>query len=249
MITFKNALNLTSLFSALTLAAAIPEALAAPVGPLTTLTAGTPARASDVNGNFSTIVTTVNANDTRLTTVETNKQNIVTGICPAGSAIRAVAANGTVTCQSTGGTVGVASINAIVGVPLTSTTQTGVCLIFCNANGRYQSSAGSDYLVAPIILPNGATITAFSFSCFCNNAAGGSGFLFRDDINILASTNITTLSSTTVQTASTTAINTTPANSPLVDNQNFSYFVLWSINGTAGSNIMPVRATVTYTLP
>ncbi len=249
MMIFKKQPNFALLLSALAVAVVSPAAQAAPVGPLIPLVAGQPAKASDVNGNFSTIVTTVNANDTRLTTVETNKQNIVTGTCPAGSAIRAVAANGTVTCQSAGGSIGIASVNTIVGVPLSSTTTTAVCLIFCSANGRYQSNAGSDFLVAPIVLPHGATITAFSFSCFCNNAVGGSGFLFRDDINILASANITALSSTTVQTASTTAINTTPANSPVVDNQNFSYFVLWSINGTAGSNIMPVRATVTYTLP
>jgi hypothetical protein len=235
-------------FAAIALALAV-HAYAAPVGPLTTFAAGTPAKASDVNGNFTTIVNTVNANDTRLTNVEATKQNAVTGNCPTGSAIRAVAANGTVTCQSTGGTVGVASVNSIVGVPLVTGTTTGVCLIFCLGNGRYQSSAGSDFLVAPITLPQGATITAFSFSCFCNHANGEFAVLFRDDDVGIANTSISTVSSTAIQTASTTAISTTPAGIQVVDNRNFSYFVLWSIDGTATSNIMPVRATVTYTLP
>lgn len=40
------------------------------VGNLTTFTSGTPAVASEVNGNFSTLTTAVNDNDTRLTAVE-----------------------------------------------------------------------------------------------------------------------------------------------------------------------------------
>jgi hypothetical protein len=172
---------------------------------------------------------------------------VVSGTCPAGSAIRAVAANGTVTCQNAGGNVGFASVQSAAGVPLTSTTTTGVCIIFCNAVGRFQTSVGSDFLVLPISLPHGATITAFSFSCFCNNAAGSSALLLRDDA-FIASTSITSVS-TTVQTASTTAISTSPANVAVVDNQNFGYFVLLGINGTAGGNITPTHATVTYTMP
>ena len=44
MIIFKNTLNFASLFAALALAAEIPAALAAPVGPLTPLIAGQPAK-------------------------------------------------------------------------------------------------------------------------------------------------------------------------------------------------------------
>jgi hypothetical protein len=241
MIIFKNTLSFASLLAAL--AAAIPAALAAPVGPLTPLVAGQPAKASDVNGNFTTIVTTVNANDTRLTTVETNKQNIVTGACTAGSAIRAIAANGTVTCQSAGGSVGVVSVPSLVGVPRFSTTGTSQG----NVNGtigRFQSSGSFDFLVAPISIPNGSTIVAFSFSCVRNNVAACSAFLFRDDSTQLATANIAAQATGVAQTATTTAIT-----SPLVDNQNFGYWVYMSLDLTAGVNLMPVRATVTYTLP
>lgn len=247
MIIFKNTLNFASLFAALALAAEIPAALAAPVGPLTPLIAGQPAKASDVNGNFTTIVTTVNANDTRLTTVETNKQNIVTGACAAGTAIRAIAANGTVTCQNAGGNVGFASVNAVVGVPETSSTGT-VLGVSGGAIGRYQTSAGADFLAVPIVLPQGATITTFSFSCFRNNAASCSAFLYRDDINLIATVSIGALAGTP-QTATTTAISTTPSGVAVVDNQNFSYLILMSMSGTATTNIMPIRATVTYTAP
>jgi len=238
--------TLYRLLAALALAAAVP-AQAAPVGPLITFSAGQAAKAADVNANFNTITSTVNANDTRLTNVEATKQNAVTGNCPAGSAIRAIGSNGTVTCQSSGGTVGFASVHSMVGVHTVAGAQTGVCIIFCSAIGRFQSSAGSGFLAAPIALPQGATITGFSFSCFCNDAAGMSAFLFRDEA-IIASASITTVS-TTVQSMSTTAISTTPTGVATVNNNSFAYFVLWSVNGTAASNLTPTHATVTYTLP
>src|SRR6266850_5844582 len=58
---------------------------AGPVGPLTTFTAGTPAKSSEVNGNFSAVSTAVNANDGRITTLETT----VTGgnVSPTGSIV------------------------------------------------------------------------------------------------------------------------------------------------------------------
>ena len=242
--------TLKVILSGIVLAAAIGDASAAPVGPLTTFSAGQPAKAADVNGNFTTIVNTVNANDTRLTTVETNKQNIVIGPgCPQGSAIRVLAANGAVTCQSTGGNVGFASVNAIVAVPIPFLGPipaiTGC--ILCNPNGAF-STSGNGFIAAPIVLPQGATITGFSFSCVCNDAAGGSAFLFRDDFTSIANASITTLA-TTVQTASAPTISTTPAGIQVVHNESFAYFVLWSVNGTAGSNIQPVRATVIYSMP
>lgn len=248
MIDIKSAPNVNVILSAIALGMVVSAAQAAPVGPLTTFTAGTPAKASEVNGNFTTIVNTVNANDSRLSTVETSKQNAIAGNCPAGSAIRAVAPNGTVTCQNSGGNVGFASVSAIVAVPIPFFgTPTIVGCILCSPNGAY-ASAGSGFIAAPIVLPHGATITTFSFSCLCNSANGSTAYLFRDDDNILANTSITALSST-VQTATTTTIATTPVNAAKVDNQNFGYFVLWSVDGTATSNIMPVRATVTYTMP
>ena len=54
-----------------------------------TFVSGTPATASDVNQNFSATATAVNS-----------KQNLVTGTCPAGQAIRTVNADGTAVCES-----------------------------------------------------------------------------------------------------------------------------------------------------
>jgi len=253
MIEIRKAPNVNSILSAIALAAAVSAAQAAPVGPLTTFSAGTPAKASEVNGNFTTIVNTVNANDARLTTVETNKQNLVTGTCPAGSAIRAVAANGTVTCQSTGGNVGFASVSSAAGVPLNTSVQTSLCVIFCNAFGRFQSSTvsitggtiASSFLVVPIQLPHGATITAFSYSCFCNGT-GSSALFFRDDTFIVSVA--VPAGSTTIQSAATTDFSAAPAGTTVVDGH-FGYVVLMAIDGTAQGNLIPVRATVTYTMP
>ena len=247
MIGINSTLNLRPGLCAIVLAWVAFSAQAAPVGPLTTFTGGTPAKASEVNGNFTTIVNTVNANDARLTTVETNKQNIVTGTCPTGSAIRAIAANGTVTCQNAGGNVGFVSVSSAAGVPSSSSVQTSLCIIFCPAFGRFQTApAGSGLLVVPIQLPHGATITAFSYTCYCNDIAGSSAFILRDD-SFLVNVAISAVS-TTVQTVTTTDFSGVAPGLTVVDNH-FSYAVLMFTDGTAQSNIIPVRATVTYTLP
>ena len=244
----ENSATFKLILSGIVLATGIGTANAAPVGPLKSFSAGTPAKAADVNGNFTTIVNTVNANDARLTTVETNKQNVLLngGGCPAGSAIRLIAANGGVTCQSTGGNVGFASVSSASGVPASSSTVTSLCIIFCNAFGRFQSAAGSGLLVVPIQLPHGATITAFSYSCFCNDAVGSTAFFLRDD-NFIVTLGISAVANS-IQTVTTTDFSGAPAGTTLVDNH-FSYAVLMTIDGTAQSNIIPVRATVTYTMP
>src|SRR5260221_11801823 len=54
-----------------------------------TFVPGTPATADDVNQNFSATAAAVNS-----------KQNLVTGTCPAGQAVRTVNANGTVVCET-----------------------------------------------------------------------------------------------------------------------------------------------------
>ncbi len=74
------------------------SAMAAQVTGLKTFAAGTPAVASEVNGNFTAVSGAVNTNDTRLTNVENTKQNRVTGTCAVGSAVTAIAADGTVMC-------------------------------------------------------------------------------------------------------------------------------------------------------
>src|SRR5881296_3886733 len=56
------------------------EGNAGPVGPLTTFTAGTPAKASEVNGNFSAVKTAVDDNASRITTLQST-------VTPAGNIV------------------------------------------------------------------------------------------------------------------------------------------------------------------
>ena len=63
--------NLEVLSMAVLCAWASGDVYAGPVGPLTTFAAGTPAKASEVNGNFSAVSTAVDDNDARITLLET----------------------------------------------------------------------------------------------------------------------------------------------------------------------------------
>src|SRR5437773_6977683 len=74
--------NLKILWMAALFALVSEGGLAGPVGPLTTFTAGTPAKAAEVNGNFSTVKTAVDNNDSRITTLEST-------VTPAGNIVLA----------------------------------------------------------------------------------------------------------------------------------------------------------------
>ncbi len=74
------------------------SAMASGVNGLTTFSAGTSAKAAEVNANFTAVKTAVDDNNARLTNAESQKQNRVTGTCSVGSAVTAVAADGTVSC-------------------------------------------------------------------------------------------------------------------------------------------------------
>ncbi len=74
---------------ALAFALPTPSARSADLTIPKTFVPGTPATASDVNQNFSATATAVNS-----------KQNLVTGTCSAGQAIRTVNADGTVVCET-----------------------------------------------------------------------------------------------------------------------------------------------------
>lgn len=75
-------------------------ALAGPVGAMTTFTAGTTARASEVNGNFGAVKTAVDDNDGRITTnaasITTNAANITTNATGITNNASGIAANAAV---------------------------------------------------------------------------------------------------------------------------------------------------------
>lgn len=102
-------LSLLILIALNVVALGIGPALAGDVQNIIDFTQNTPAKAADVNSNFDEVETAVNDNDSRITTnasgVSTNataiqgKQNRVSDSCAAGESIRAIAADGSVTCE------------------------------------------------------------------------------------------------------------------------------------------------------
>ncbi|MBI3575277.1 MAG: hypothetical protein HY083_06460 [Gammaproteobacteria bacterium] len=228
--------------------------LAGSVAPLTTFTAGTTAQASQVNGNFNAVSTAVNDNNARITTNTTNitanttaistKQDRVTGTCATSSAIRTINADGTVVCESTtSATTGYVTVSAVGAIPRNSTYETTQT----NAGGsvgRNGVTTGQEFLVVPVNLPHGATITKFTYVCYDNDATySSSGYLYRDTNTAIATVS-TGGASTTLQTLSTTSIS-----GPTVNNQTSGIYVYMGVQGEAGANLAPVRAIIEYTLP
>jgi hypothetical protein len=245
--------NLKMLWVAALFSLASGGSLAGSVAPLTTFTAGTTAQASQVNGNFNAVSTAVNDNNARITTNTTNitanttaistKQDRVTGTCATSSAIRAINADGTVVCESTSATTGYMTVSAVGAIPRNSayeTTQTNTG----DSVGRSGVTPGFEYLVVPVNLPHGATITKFTYVCYDNDATYSSfGYLYRDTAIAIATVS-TGGASTTLQTLSTTSIS-----GPTINNQTSGIYVYMGVQGEAGANLAPIRAIIEYTLP
>jgi hypothetical protein len=118
-----------------------------------TFTAGTPARAADVNANFSAVKAAVDG-----------KQNRVTGICAVGSAIREIKADGTVTCDAY-----VKSGKVVVGPAAFAASDfskvvSGECLPAFDLGFHFKGTANGPFCMAyaPLNLPHGATLTLLS---------------------------------------------------------------------------------------
>jgi hypothetical protein len=148
------------------------SASAGEVTGLTTFTPGTPAKASEVNGNFGIVAGAVNDNHSRLTAAESEidtKQDRVTGTCAAGTAISAVAANGNVTCVPplADGAVAVPGTALVLAMSGPATE----CQITHSPNWSFfLGSERSDrcFALAPLTLPHGAVLT--NLSCSVNDS-------------------------------------------------------------------------------
>lgn len=164
------------------------SAMAGTVGPLTTFEAGTPAVAAEVNDNFSAVAAAVDGNAADIAT----KQNRVNGTCTVGNAIRAINADGSVTCQNTamtlptilnkGDSPGVISFTTSWG------TSTAVCVTttvtpsydtIAEITGSLSYQATDTRTVTPVLVvsPDGGTTwnVAHGWFQFVSNVAGGWG--------------------------------------------------------------------------
>ncbi len=169
------------------------------------------------------------------------KQARITGTCAPGSAIRIVGADGTVVCQRF--PRGVASVAAITAIPRNSTTGTAQGTV-PGGVGRFQTTGADDFLVAPVQLPDGATVTGFSFVYFdADPRVDGAAYLYRSDDTVLAGI-ATQGSKGELQLSETTEVK-----EGRIDNSAYSYFVYFQVSAEASSNLIPITASVAYRTP
>jgi hypothetical protein len=169
------------------------------------------------------------------------RQARVTGSCAPGSAIRVIAADGSVACQAF--PRGVASVAALAGVPRLSTTGTAQGSVKGGV-GRFQTGGEDDFLVAPLSLPDGALVTGFSFAFMdADPRLDGAAYLYRSDDQPMAAV------ATSGASDEVRVVQTDEVALRKVDAGRYAYFVYFQLSAEAGANLVPVSASVTYRLP
>jgi hypothetical protein len=133
-------------------------ASASQVADLTTFTSGTPAKAAEVNANFTALKAAINDADSRLSAVESGKQNRITGECQPGMAVTSIDADGSVTCDEWRRSEGVARL---VVPTLTPMSDPATCHFQYSFNG-FRGTASVCWLGAQVYLPQGAEVTELS---------------------------------------------------------------------------------------
>jgi hypothetical protein len=168
------------------------------------------------------------------------RQARITGTCAPGSAIRIISEDGSVRCQQL--PHGVVSVAAIGGIPRLATTVTEAAGVPGGA-GRYQKEGEDDFLVVPVQLPDGAIVTALSYT-FLDDDAGidTAAYLYRSDDQPLASV-------TSSGQAAQIRVETTERIDLRKIEARFGYFIYFQLSARAGAGIMPISASVAYRLP
>ena len=219
------------------------------VAGLTTFTAGTPARAEDVNNNFNVVKSAVDNNDGRITVNAVdlqNKQSRVSGTCAAGSSIRTINSDGSVVCEQktkvsagagidvSGNTISMAGGSVTVpavAFKLTNVYGCGTAIgpvggyvhVYNGLNCGYVNGAA---LIALVRIPQGMIITQFKCSLYDYSTDGSIDtiILSRQPIDSVAHTEVATISggsadNTDFQTLSSNVVN------HVVDNTMASYVI------------------------
>jgi hypothetical protein len=143
---------------------------AGPVGPLTTFTAGTPAKASEVNGNFTAVKTAVDDNAGRIATVESTVSggNIVLGPSTATTGNILKGATPFIHDFGTDSTFIGAGAGNLTSIAL-SNTGTGSRVLQQNTIGFNNTGSGASALLSNT---TGSQNTAFGVGALVHNTTG-----------------------------------------------------------------------------
>ena len=157
------------------------------------------------------------------------------------------------TLENPATTTSFVSVSAMSGISLTPSCQTTVAII-SPFIGRYLDRATTncldDYIIVPIQIPHGATITAFSCTAYASTSRSPSNpcALRNSFSRRIAEVRYEFLSG--LQTVTTTDIARSIAR---VDNDTFAYYiympVTWGSATTTDSRIIQISASVEYSLP
>lgn len=169
------------------------------------------------------------------------KQTRITGTCAPGSAIRVIAEDGSVSCQRL--PRGVVSVSALAGLPRLSTTQTAQGSVKGGV-GRFQTGGEDDFLVVPVVLPDGAEVTGFRYVFYdADPRVDGAAYLYRSDDQPMSALG------TTNAADEVRVIATEEVKFRKVDTGRYAYLVYFQLSAEAGANLVPISASVTYRLP
>lgn len=137
--------------------------------------------------------------------------------------------------------IGYASAAAVSGVPRLSTTSLSQTNTPGGHVGVYAVAGGSDYVLCPIQLPQGAVVTQIQYLYYDNDATyNTTAYLYRSDALSIASIGSSGQNASAVWVYSGTLSHT-------VDNTKGGYYVYMGVDSTAGTNIAPIAFVVKYT--
>jgi len=211
---------------------------AGPVGPLTTFNSGTPALASEVNGNFSAVKTAVDDNAARITTLQTT-------VTPAGNIVLvpSTASTGNILKGTTPFIHNFGLANTFIGVNAGNFTMTGDSNTAFGASALTSNTSGINNAAAGFV-------ALFSNTTGSNNTASGNGALLSNTIgNSNTATGFAALASNTTggtnSASGTQALqkNTTGSDNPATGADALLLNTTGAGNTASGSNALSSNTT------